>query len=213
MRYVIFRFRINRFMKRPATLLLLFLSITFVAFSQKKHLVEIESSTFTIQGKTNVNTFECELFQNESERALNVQSQWTAYQLSFEGLRLRYEVQKFDCSIPAMNSDMQDLLKSSEYPYLFLEIHNIQVDRSNREIERLKVSAEVTIMLAGVYQKYQIPDGVVINRSEEKLTFRGKKTLKMTDFNIEPPTKFFGMVTVTDELKVEFEINMKVETL
>lgn len=197
---------------RLCTLVLL-LFICLQTFGQNEHLVEVQSSRFVIQGKTNVNSFECSLSQKASKENLNVQSQWSDFNLSFEGLRFRYQVGKFDCNLPAMNKDMQELLKSDDYPHLFLEIHNIQIDRSNKEIERLKVSAEVSIMIAGVYQKYQVADGLVINRSEEELTFRGKKTLKMTDFNIEPPTKFFGMVTVTDELKVEFEIHLHVKTL
>lgn len=191
----------------------LFLLPGSIVLAQSSHQVEVRASRFVIEGKTNVNTFDCALYQDIPEEKLEVQSHWTDFSLSFEGLRFRYRVTDFDCGLAAMNADMQELLKSKEYPYLFLEIHNINVDRSNTEIERLKVSAEITIMIAGVYRKYQIMDGLVINRSEQELTFLGKKTLKLTDFNLEPPTKFFGMVTVTDELKVEFELHMHVDTL
>lgn len=202
----------KRFKVRLLVVLLLSLACT-KSYGQNEHLVEVHSSRFLIQGETNVNRFECALFQDVSDQALKVQSVWGNYNLRFDGLQFRYPVEKFDCNLDAMNEDMQELLKSDEYPYLYLEIHDIHIDRSNTEIERLKVAARITINLAGVSRQFVITDGVVINRSEEELTFLGKKTLKMTDFNIEPPTKFFGMVTVTDELKVEFEINMQVDTL
>lgn len=198
-------------MKIPVFLLSLVFCLQGQA--QTDHLVEVQSSRFLLQGKTNVNSFECSLFQEASKDIINVQSVWDDYNLRFDGLKFGYRVDQFDCNLPTMNKDMQELLRSKEQPYLYLEIHNLNIDQSNREIERLKVVARVTIHLAGKSRPYIISDGLVLNRSEEELTFRGKQTLKMTDFNIEPPTKFFGMVTVTDELKVEFEINMRVKTL
>ncbi len=143
---------------------------------------------------------------------LDVESDWSNFRLSFTGLKLRYKVKGFDCGIRPMNEDLQELLKSEQYPYLYLEIHSIELDRDNTEIERLNVASRVSITLSGITREFHITDGMVINQSAEDLIFRGKRALKLTDFNIEPPTKFFGLVQVTNELKVDFEICMHVKT-
>lgn len=194
-------------------LIFLLNSVSCWAQEAKSHEVTIISSKFDIDGETNVNKFHCDLFQRVSEGMLEVQSTWKDYLLSFEGLKLRYPVRYFDCGFSAMNEDMQDLLKSKEFPYLYLEIHNIRIDPSNSEIELLNVAAQVSITIAGVTRTYDIKDGMVQNRTEEDLTFRGNRLLKLTDFGLQPPTKFFGMVQVTNELKIDFEIDMHVETL
>ena len=35
----------------------------------------------------------------------------------------------------------------------------------------------------------------------------------MSDFGIDPPTKFFGFIQVTDDLEVTFEIRIKTESI
>lgn len=178
-----------------------------------EYSITIRSSQFFIDGQSNIGKFNCDLYQLFSEGTLKVRSQWSDFKLTFEGMRFRYEVDNFKCSIPTMTRDLQDLLDSDKYPYLYLEVHSIKINKSNTEIEHLTVETEVTITLSGQEKRYLIKNGMVTNYSEEKLTFSGQQVLQMTDFGIEPPTKFFGLVQVTDKLDVEFEIDMLVKKL
>lgn len=180
---------------------------------QTRHSVSIPSSKLIIHGSTNVNRFDCALEQNGSANALSVTSRWTDLNLTFDGLELAYPVAQLDCGVELMNKDLRDLLNEPEFPNFFLQINSIQIHPANREIERLAVAAEVTITLAGVTRQVVIGRGTVINRSAEEMVLLGATRLKMTDFGITPPTKFLGMVTVTDELEIEFEVTMKVVAL
>ena len=79
--------------------------------------------------------------------------------------------------------------------------------------EELDVDAEVEIRLAGVRKKVLISGGKVLNHSSAQLTLKGDKELLITDFSIEPPTKMFGIIKVTDDITIQFEIGMKVSAL
>lgn len=41
--------------------------------------------------------------------------------------------------------------------------------------------------------------------SGDRITLSGDKTLKMTDFKVDPPTAMFGTITTGDEVKINFE--------
>lgn len=138
---------------------------------------------------------------------------WSNQKLEFKGLILKYRVDQFECGISAMNNDFQELLKADEEPFLYLQLNSISLHPSNTAFEELDVDAEVEILLAGVKKKVLISGGKVLNHSSAQLTLKGDKELLITDFSIEPPTKMFGMIKVTDDITIQFEIGMKVSAL
>ena len=173
--------------------------------------VDVISSNFIIQGETNINKFECQMDQTYNDQQLVVRSVLEGRVIRFDGLKLSYPVIGFECGIKAMSKDLQKTLKSDQFPCLSLQINEIRIANGNDGIEHLKVFSEVTITLAGKKLSTTINEGEIINHDENSLTLKGNKIFKMTDFGIEPPTKFFGLVQVTNDLKVAFEINLKTE--
>jgi hypothetical protein len=185
--------------------------ITLNCYSQSKQQeVTIIASDFYINGETNVNQFECGLKQINSSAPIIIFSTWSEGTILFEGLMLKYQISNFKCEIAAMNKDLHSTLNANEYPNLYLKINDIQIHKDNTEIERLRVSSNVSITLSGKEVDYEIKNGEVINYSESLLSLSGKQSLKMTDFGITPPSKFFGMIQVTDKLDVNFEILISV---
>lgn len=188
-------------------------SYTNVEEKASYHQVKITSSSILINGTTNVNRFQCGLNQPALNDSIVVKNIWSNQKLDFEGLRLIYKIEDFECGIQAMNADFQELLKADSEPYLLLQLNSITLHSGNDAFEELNVDAEVEIYMAGVEKKIEIPGGKVYNHSSAQLTLKGKKGLLMSDFEITPPTKFFGVVKVTDNIEIEFEIAMQVSTL
>lgn len=177
------------------------------------HQVKITASAITIYGETNVNSFQCRMDQPAVNDSIVVKNLWSNQKLEFEGLKLMYRVDAFECGIQAMNSDFQELLKAGEEPHLYLQLNSISLHPKNNAFEELDVDAEVEIYLAGVRRKVDVKGGKVYNHSSAQMTLQGDKNMRMTDFSIEPPTKMFGMIKVTDAIQIEFEISMKVSAL
>lgn len=42
-------------------------------------------------------------------------------------------------------------------------------------------------------------------------TLSGSKQMKLSDFNLVPPTKFLGLVKVKNEITINFEIKLMVQ--
>ncbi|MEQ8473223.1 MAG: YceI family protein [Marinoscillum sp.] len=189
--------------------------IASTAFTQSsvEHHVKVRSSEFLIHGSTNVSDYHCKLQESTNTDSLNIKRWWSNKTITFQGLVLQYRVNQFDCGLELMNQDLQVLLKSATYPYLSLQINSIRIKEGKQQIEELLVSSDVTVNLAGSTKNVSPIQGKVINHSESMLTLKGKTTLVMEDFGIEPPVKFFGMVKVESELVVEFSITMEVTDL
>ncbi|WP_436517886.1 hypothetical protein [Ekhidna sp. To15] len=193
---------------------LMFVLVALISSAQNGsanyHQVKITSSNIAIHGKTNINKFQCKMVQPALNDSIVVSNIWSNQKLEFKGLILKYRVDQFECGIGAMNNDFQELLKADEEPHLYLQLNSISLRPNNNAFEELDVDAEVEILLAGVRKKVMISGGKVLNHSSAQLTLKGDKALLITDFNIEPPTKMFGMIKVTDDISIQFEISMKV---
>ena len=177
------------------------------------HEVTISSGHFVLQGTTNLNTFECTLSQTLPGKPMVIKTTSETREIRFEGLELSYPVAEFDCGLEAMSQDLRKTLKSDTYPNLLLRINDIRIKNEHQEVSKLTVISSVSITLAGVSHHALVENGLVINHSEGALTLAGTQYLSMNDFNLEAPTKFFGMVKVNDELNVSFELRMEVKSL
>jgi len=153
------------------------------------------------------------MLQDSKKNDILVKNIWSNQTLDFEGLKLKYKIEDFECGIQAMNSDFQEILKADEYPNLFLQLNSIKLYPGNSTFEELNVISEVEIVLAGTKKKIKVSDCKVFNHSEAHLTLTGSDKMLMTDFGIDPPVKFLGMVKVRDEITIEFEIEMIVSEI
>lgn len=177
------------------------------------HRVQVSSSSIIIHGKTNVNSFDCSLHRYGEGHQVEVKNVWTNGKLDFEGLQLAYQIGEFDCGIKAMNADFQDLMKADEEPLLWLQLNSIQLHPNNHSFEELDVVAEIEIIISGINKTIIARDCIVYNHSEAHLTLSGNKDMQLSDFEMEPPEKFFGMVRVKNEITIAFEIEMIVSAI
>ncbi|GAB4231262.1 MAG: hypothetical protein Tsb0034_03480 [Ekhidna sp.] len=207
-------------MKRDRSLGILILLLVGVSASTAQnqavtnyHKVEIKASFISIHGETNVNKFNCEVNKPSLNDSIVVKNIWSNQKLEFQGLKLIYKVGDFKCGIRAMEPDFRELLKAEEEPFVVLQLNAITLHPNNDAFERLDVEADVDIFIAGVRRQIVVQHGQVINHSSAHMTFKGDKQLLMTDFDIEPPAKFLGMVKVANDIRVEFAIEMVVSAL
>lgn len=174
--------------------------------------VAVLSSEINILGETNVNKFGCELFISTITDSLKVKSEHSVLSIAFDSLILIYHVQGFDCGLSAMTEDFRSILKANDYPHLLLQINQININPDSKGFERVGVTADVTVTIAGQSRDLLIFDSYVINETDQDLTLHGTETVRMTDFNIDPPIRFWGALRVYDQLTIIFNIQMHVAT-
>ena len=167
---------------------------------------------FKINGKTNVNSFECECedqgtFKNNSFYGIVEKGK-----IDFQEAILKIPVLSISCGNRLMNSDLYSLLKSESHPHI--KVHFLSADWDVQAIWDNDLSKndmighfDVMITIAGVSRN----ERVEIHQSEIDakkyiLATSGEVNMSLHDFNIEPPVKFMGMVKVKEDINLELDL-------
>jgi hypothetical protein len=161
------------------------------------------SSTLIINGASNVNQFTCGLSSYQYTDTLEL-ARRTASQIQFSPNKLLLPVVDFDCAHKLITSDFQETLQVGKYPQIGISFLSLdRIPSANTSIS--SYDGRVTIELSGQVREVSIRFDFW-EKSYSQYNLIGKKTLRFTDFGLEPPTKMMGLVKVADELTIDFNL-------
>jgi hypothetical protein len=178
------------------------------ATAQSRHLTVHESSRFWIQGQASIKSFTCVVDRVEGEARMladrkRLSSSADEQQVT---VTLTVPVRAFDCGREGMTEDLQETLRMEEHPEIQFELVHARAgpatdsSASWREIE---VLGPLTIAGTKRLLHYNV---VGRTYGPNHARTRGCKTIKMTYFGIEPPTKAFGLIKVDNRIDVKFDL-------
>lgn len=152
-----------------------------------------------IEGSTNVNKFS--FFQSFDSQSKNQVTNDNQKKI----LTIEIPVHNFEASNPLMYDDFLKLIKAESYPVISIFIH---LNTSEFNVSNIKsINPKIEVKLAGKQKVYFIP-GALAYCQDQSLRVQGSVKINLNDFNLEPPTKFFGMVKVNQEVFVNFGLTM-----
>lgn len=183
---------------------LLFLSVlSLVAFSvsnETRTTVQISPmSTLCVEGKTNVNEFNCDFDVATINSKIPVTYSSKGESVNFSNATLILNNDCFDCGSKGINKDFNKLLKTESHPQIILTLNNLYLKTHHENT----VEASVCIKMAGVEKQYNVP--VELNQ-KDNLDVRGQMLLKISDFNLEPPQKMLGLIKVKNTITINFNL-------
>ena len=185
-------------------ILLLSTLIPMKLFSQDDLLAYVPGSIcrnyINIIGNTNLNRFEFrmdfplhQIFSVENS-GLNTNQNTGLYEIPLP-------IKSFEASNQLLYHDFLMLLKADLHPKIIIGIGYNQLlqflEGENYTVQNIKIT------LAGVTKEY--PVSCIISSCSDNLVYiNGYKNIKLTDFNIDPPEKFQGLVKVENEVMINF---------
>jgi polyisoprenoid-binding protein YceI len=104
-----------------------------------------------------------------------------------------------------MDNKAHDALESEDYPQISFHQTGTTVVPSDAK-SQAKVNGKLTV--AGKTNPVNITLDAVINDNQE-LTISGQSSLKITNFNIDPPRAMFGTIKTGDEITVAVLLKLK----
>jgi hypothetical protein len=149
-----------------------------------------------ITGKTNVNDFHMEYREDEFCR---MPSTFSSDEATIE---INIPAEEVEADSKIMLKDFLDLINSDEYPNITIEIAKDEIDFASPDTEGKKT---IELSMNGLTKKYQC-ETVSASCFVDQWCLTGQLKLKLTDFNIEPPHKFLGLVKVRNEIFISFRI-------
>ncbi len=104
-----------------------------------------------------------------------------------------------------MNRDLYETLQSQKFPTISFDYITTDSLTYVDDTDHYTMVVTGTLNVAGTEKEIQFPmDAVLAEDGSVRAT--GKTTLRMTEYDVEPPKALFGLVRVEDELTVHFEL-------
>lgn len=187
---------------KTSTILMLFLMLTSFSIQKEEHNKTIyisPQSKLEIIGSSNVNNFKCVFNVKNLNKPLKILYEKEDEVIRFKKSTLILDNSFFNCGGKGINRDFHGLLKTDEHPQILLSLKEIK----KKTYIGNKVEALVEIQIAGVSQTYIVD--VEANRKDD-LQIEGRLKLNITDFNLEAPKKMMGLIVVSEEIEILFNL-------
>ncbi len=157
------------------------------------------SDFIQIDGATNVNQF---YFVQNLPDKMQLQSESDA---ESNTLQLKIPARNFKSSNPRMREDFLDLIQADKYPFIQITMH-LRKDQLASLVSDT-FYPDIDVQLAGKSHSYKIP-GRLRRCKDQSIHVFGEVHLYLDDFGIEPPSKFFGLVKVKNEVFINFGLTL-----
>ncbi len=189
-------------MKKLALILLL--AGTLIPFlSQAQQTYKIKSHNLIVSGTSNLHDWTA-----TAEKASGV------FNIKFNDKKMA-SVNAFELKVDAnslkgskgsiMNSKIIDALKAKKNPYITFKSTGGNL---NEKSGVYKISVNGILTIAGKSQNVIIEaQGKMLPTGD--IEFSGARKLRMTDYNIDPPTAMLGSLTTGDEVTLNFKLTLK----
>jgi hypothetical protein len=127
-----------------------------------------------------------------------------AEQLDIRDISITIGVETLESNNRVMNNKTYDALKSDQHPNIYYHFKSI---KKMKAIDGNSFEAILsgTLNIAGKTRAADISVIVVLKDNTIKIT--GEKPLKMSDFDVEPPTALLGTIKTGNDITIEFNLN------
>jgi hypothetical protein len=168
---------------------------------ETREITILPNSNLSISGTTNINEFECD-FNTLYFKGQDFKVHYSKNEnvLHFKNSILPLENSNFDCGNRKINKDFHELLKTKKHPKILLKLKKIDMNGGENAL------VTINFNIAGVNKDYKFP--VDINK-DKQLCFDGKIQLNIKDFNLEAPSKIFGLIVLHEEIEINFNLNIQ----
>jgi polyisoprenoid-binding protein YceI len=149
-----------------------------------------------------VNTIDLKLTMDSTlvEQATNTET------LSAIDMNLSIPVKDIDSGKGSMNKNMYEALDAKDHPVITYTLDRIRAESANVAAgDSLEFAAYGNLTVAGETKEIRMEiDGELT--PDKTIRLSGKKALRMTEFNIDPPSFMFGTLKTGDIVIVHFDM-------
>lgn len=183
------------------TILLIFVLIFSYSISAQENLKIKIPSTVLIKGTSTLHDWESVVEKTDAQLKLtdNVEPS------GIETLNVTVEVESIKSGKKTMDKLTYKALKSEDHPYINFVFKKGEIIKQNKEFVDIKLMGDLTI--GGVTKNVSVK--TQINKLGKTISLKGSHKLKMTDFDIEPPTALLGTIKTGDEITIDFNLTFE----
>ncbi len=173
-------------------------------------LIVQKNSKLMISGKTNVNSFQCSIPNYSGSDTLVLREGGRSRAPQFIKGSVALQASLFNCGMAVMTHDLMNTIKEKEHPNIVINFISFErLPKYNVKEEEFK--GVMTISLAGTSKKFDV-NCVISTDPSGLINLSGGREFLFSDFNIEPPQKMMGMIKTREELNVNFNLVLRLDS-
>ena len=196
---------IRRLSVIPALLLIFITAISFLAakdLTDKKYLAR--NVAISIKGTSTLHDWEMKSNDGKVE-AIFVAGTNNRFG-SLSGLTFSLPAKSLKSGHGMMDNNTYKALKVDAHPQIAFTLSSSAITQSEGANFQLKCIGKLTI--AGVTRDTELLANGKLNAADNSLTISGTKKMKMTEFNVKPPTVMMGTVKTGDEITINYNLKL-----
>ena len=160
----------------------------------------LNTGKMSVQGRTNINSFSCEIGGYSGKDTLKIYDSEKSKEPFRVAGSLRYRVDEFRSGSAMMTGHIKKTLESEKYPFINIQAISFE-NRPDMTLNNQNIIAIIEIQLHGVSRRF--PVNCQLRKEGPKvLSIRCEKSIKFSDFEINPPSTLGGLVRSQDQLTV-----------
>lgn len=161
--------------------------ITNCAYSQAHF--HSEKSSMKITGTSSLHDWEMTVNEFDVSCVIN--------DTQVQNLKVTIQSKSMESGKSIMDDKAYDAVSADDFPEIVFSAKDLQMNENT-------ITGQGTLMIGGESRIIDLESKIVKNDTEMQL--QGNVPLKMTDFNITPPTAMFGTLKTGDEVVIYYEI-------
>ena len=198
------RMAIQYKMKKKSNILL-YLLVAFGCFTssikaqQAPALTTAQLQDIVIMGETNINKFQLFLDSKTNNEVKDIVGIYENSTIIFT-----IPIERLNCKNQIILYDFHNLVNADQHPSVTIKI---DIEQFYRHINERKES-EPTVLevsLSGQTRKIKTNNSSIKHMSGSK-TLTGNANIYLSDFLLEPPKKFMGLVRLNNKVNINFKI-------
>lgn len=204
----------NSLLKKITYTLAASLFMVSVVFAQEQSPVEFtfaDNSDMKINGTSTIHDWTSDV--QTIKGTIKLPASWFDKDKVEEGnevvdVDLEIPVKSIESGKSGMNKNTYEALKHKKHPTIYFNLQSASIAEVKEGDKEFTLNTSGSLTVAGTTKNISM--NVSGKRLDDKtFSFKGSHTMKMSEFNIEPPSAMWGTVTAGDEITISFDLTAK----
>lgn len=179
---------------KKVTLAMVFVMTYSTALIAQNYKLDPSNSNLIVFGTSNLHDWEIKAESQQGNLVLNSDNDIKSLQISIEAEGLK-------SGKSGMDKNTYKALNTKSYKTIeFKYTKTTSIDKKDDNSYKLTIQGDLKVN--GVTKNISMTIDVQVTNNNVTLT--GKKTIKMTEFEVEPPTALLGTIKTGDEVTISF---------